>query len=153
MTESLEKLFAHNSWANEQLVLFFSGASIADVHYLALLNHIIGTEFLWYDRLHQVERRMEVWPQFSIEECAGKTQEISTLWDSYLESLTSDLLAREIPYVNSKGESWSNRVEDVLHHVIQHSTYHRGQLSLRVRDCGVKPAYVDFIHSVRQKFI
>ena len=50
-------------------------------------------------------------------------------------------------------ERYSSRIVDVLTHVIMHSAYHRGQIASDIRADGGEPAYTDFIHAVRQRFI
>jgi len=74
-------------------------------------------------------------------------------WKKYLTELPAADLEKEIAYRNSKGESWSSRVEDILTHVLLHSAYHRGQAALEMRASGLQPAYTDFIHGVRQGLI
>ena len=59
----------------------------------------------------------------------------------------------KVEYRNSKGESWSSSVEDILAHVLLHSAYHRGQIALQMRSSGIAPAYTDFIHAVRQGLV
>jgi uncharacterized damage-inducible protein DinB len=54
-----------------------------------------------------------------------------------------------VSYVNSKGEPWTNRAEDILLHVVFHSAYHRGQIASDMRPAGLQPAYTDFIHAIR----
>ena len=62
-------------------------------------------------------------------------------------------MSRQISYVNSKGESWSSQVDDVLFQVITHSAYHRGQIASDMRAAGLTPAYTDFIHAIRQEIV
>ncbi len=62
-------------------------------------------------------------------------------------------MSRQISYVNSKGESWSSQVDDVLLHVITHSAYHRGQIASDMRAAGLTPTYTDFIHAIRQEIV
>ena len=62
-------------------------------------------------------------------------------------------MSRQISYVNSKGESWSSQVDDVLLHVITHSAYHRGQIASDMRAAGLTPAYTDFIYAIRQEIV
>jgi len=38
-------------------------------------------------------------------------------------------------------------------HVTIHSAYHRGQIASDVRSAGQEPAYTDYIHAVRQRFL
>ena len=76
--------------------------------------------------------------------------EMGIAWRDFLTKLGPGELDRTIEYRNTKGESWSNRIEDVLMHVIMHSAYHRGQIAMEMRGAGAVPAYTDFIHAVRQ---
>jgi uncharacterized damage-inducible protein DinB len=82
---------------------------------------------------------------------------MSSAWQNYLTPLATQLppgsLDDKVEYRNSKGESWSSRVEDILAHVLLHSAYHRGQIALQMRSSGIEPAYTDFIHAVRQGFV
>ena len=51
--------------------------------------------------------------------------------------------------MNSKGQSWTSRVEDVLTHVLLHGAYHRGQIASALREAGLTPPYTDYIHATR----
>lgn len=62
-------------------------------------------------------------------------------------------LLETVTYKNTKGEPWSNTVEDILTHVLLHSAYHRGQIASQMRADKEQPAYTDFIHAVRQGVI
>ena len=100
---------------------------------------------------------MPVWSSATIEDCAGLAGEMSSAWRNYITQLATQLpsvsLDDKVEYRNSKGETWSSRVEDVLTHVLFHSGYHRGQIALQMRASGIEPAYTDFIHAVRQGFL
>ena len=80
---------------------------------------------------------------------AGRAAEFAGVADDNHRGLFN----RMVEYRNSKGEAWSNRVEDILTHVLMHSAYHRGQIALEMRAAGTEPAYTDFIHAVRQGFL
>ncbi len=94
--------------------------------------------------------RVAVWPELSLERCRDEIAELDKSWEDYLDDLAPEDLERTIDYVNSKGESWSSTVNDVLTHVLLHSAYHRGQIAAQLREAGHQPAYTDFIHAVRQ---
>jgi len=63
--------------------------------------------------------------------------------------MTPDEAARQVAYVNSKGESFRNSAANIATHVLFHSHYHRGQIAALVRAAGYEPAYTDFIHAIR----
>jgi len=50
-----------------------------------------------------------------------------------------------IEYKNSSGRVFHNRVQDVIFHVANHSTYHRGQMAAEFKQSGLNPLVTDFI--------
>jgi uncharacterized damage-inducible protein DinB len=117
------------------------------------MAHILSAEKLWLERIRRVPQSMAVWPSSTIEECEALADELAAAWREYLANLTADGLEEMVEYKNSKGKSWSGRVEDVLTHVVMHSAYHRGQIALEMRAAGMEPAYTDFIHAVREGLV
>jgi uncharacterized damage-inducible protein DinB len=62
-----------------------------------------------------------------------------------LQTLENDDLARSVEYVNTKGHRFQNEVQDILFHIINHSTYHRGQVASLLASSGVQVPVTDFI--------
>ncbi|HEU0125158.1 MAG TPA: DinB family protein, partial [Flavobacterium sp.] len=50
-----------------------------------------------------------------------------------------------INYSNSKGQLFSNSIQDMLFHIINHSTYHRGQIATEFKRQGLEPLVTDYI--------
>ena len=82
--------------------------------------------------------------------CRAGLEDLDRLWTAYLRELTPVRLEETVSYVNSKGEPWTSSVEDILTHVVLHSSYHRGQIAADMRAAGHTPAYTDYIHARRQ---
>lgn len=59
-------------------------------------------------------------------------------------------LVRTISYTNTKGAAFNNTVEEILHHMVMHGMYHRGQVARGVRQAGGVPLPTDFIVYVRE---
>jgi len=102
------------------------------------------------ERIRQQPQSLPVWPEIALDRCAAQIDELAQLWREYLAQLSPAALSHKISYKNSKGESWSSTVQDILTHVVLHSSYHRGQIASLMRAGGQTPAYTDFIHAVRQ---
>jgi uncharacterized damage-inducible protein DinB len=151
--EHLNRLFDYNDWANRETLASLKAAGSVPERSLKFMAHIIGAEWLWLGRVEQEKQVPVVWPELTLEGCEEQLGELERRWQEYLVGLTPDDLSQPIHYINSKGESWTNSVEDILLHVIMHSTYHRGQIASDMRASGHTPAYTDFIHSVRQGFV
>jgi uncharacterized damage-inducible protein DinB len=55
-----------------------------------------------------------------------------------------------ITYKNSSGAKLSDKTKDILFHIINHSTYHRAQIALLLREQGIDPINTDYIFYKRQ---
>jgi uncharacterized damage-inducible protein DinB len=58
-----------------------------------------------------------------------------------------------IRYTNTKGQTFENSVRDILFHVANHTTHHRGQIVAAVRQVGGEPFASDFILFAREKLV
>jgi uncharacterized damage-inducible protein DinB len=148
MLSRIRRLLRYDAWANREAL-----ASAAPPRALTLMAHVLGTEWLWLSRARRQPPPVAVWPAWTGAECTLQAEALPAAWDEYLNGLGDDGLRQSVPYVNSKGETWSSTVEDMLLHTLLHSAYHRGQVAAEVRASGGEPAYTDFIHAVRQGLV
>jgi uncharacterized damage-inducible protein DinB len=150
------RMFAYDDWANRECLTSMRAASVS-TETVARMAHILSAEKLWLERILRQPQSTPVWPAATIDACLALAAELSSAWQSYLARLGNQFapgsLQDIVEYRNSKGEPWSSRVEDILTHVLFHSAYHRGQIALQMRAAGHEPAYTDFIHAVRKKFV
>ena len=149
----LRRQFAYNEWANREVLASFRITAHSPAQTLKLLAHILSAERLWLERIRKQPQSLPVWPDFSADQCETQIAEMASLWREYLDGLSAKQLSESISYKNSKDEPWSSTAEDILTHVLLHSAYHRGQIASQARAAGETPAYTDFIHAVRQRFI
>ena len=151
--EYLHRLFAYDNWANREVLASLTSVANPPARSLKLMAHILSAEELWLARLKQQKAALPVWPELTLAECDTEAERLKVSWKSYLGKCEASALSAHIKYVNSKGESWTSRVDDILLHVITHSAYHRGQVARDMRAAGLTPAYTDFIHGVRQGLV
>jgi uncharacterized damage-inducible protein DinB len=133
-------MFTYDLWANREEIAHLRAMVSPPPRALAILAHIIATEWLWLSRIRGEASPLAVWPTLTLDEC-----------ESYLEKITwRDVDAEKlVTYVNSRGEIFTNSAGDIAAHAMMHGAYHRGQIALIVRDAGETPAYTDYIHYVR----
>jgi uncharacterized damage-inducible protein DinB len=153
LLEHLRRQLAYDAWANREVLTALRTSAHPATRPLQLLAHILSAEQLWLERLRNQPQSLPVWPDFTFDECEEQITDLARLWREFLGQLSPEALSAEISYKNSKGEPWTNTVEDVLTHVLLHSAYHRGQIASHVRASGEQPAYTDFIHAARQGLI
>ena len=153
MLSLIERLFRYDDWANREVVTALTELSTLPPRSLKILDHILSAERLWLERLRLEKQTYPVWPDFSVAQCKLEIAELGERWKNYLASLKEEDLSRSLTYRNSQGESWSNAKQDILLHVVLHSTYHRGQIATDMRAAGFNPVCSDFIHAVRQGLV
>jgi uncharacterized damage-inducible protein DinB len=153
MVAHLDRLFAYDLWANQRILSSLAAIDNPPRRSVEFLAHILSAQRLWWQRIAEQAQTLAVWPDLSLRECASQAAELSAIWKAYLGTMDEAGLSNSVTYKNSRGESWTSKIEDILQHVILHSAYHRGQIAIEMRAAGLVPAYTDFIHAVRQKNI
>jgi uncharacterized damage-inducible protein DinB len=149
----LRRLLAHDAWANRAALESVAELAEPPGQALRWLGHLAGAESLWQARLDGLASPLAIWPALSLEECRTELARVAEGWRLYLGPLTEADLARQIEYINSRGERWHSAVEDILTHVALHAAHHRGQIASEVRLAGGTPAVTDFTHATRQGLI
>ena len=153
MLKHLRRQFVYEEWANREVLSAVRSNPDANARPLQLMAHILSAQRLWLERLTQQTQSLPVWPKFDLAECETQAAKLGRLWREYFENLPPSLLSQMISYKNTKGEPWTDSVQDILTHVLMHSAYHRGQIASQMRASGQTPASTDFIHAVRQGLI
>jgi uncharacterized damage-inducible protein DinB len=151
--KQLRRFLDYDVWANRETIKALKQSPDPPPRSVKIMAHILAAQDLWLVRLKKTGKPVVVWPEFSVDQLETQMERIIQEWSEYLGGLNSSRLSEQISYKNSKGESWTNTVEDILLHLTMHSNYHRGQVALDLRVSGLVPPYTDFIHSVRQGII
>jgi uncharacterized damage-inducible protein DinB len=64
---------------------------------------------------------------------------------------TDDDIKKVVAYKDMKGNEHSQPLWQMMQHLVNHSTYHRGQVVTMLRQLGVKPVGTDLIAFYRKK--
>jgi uncharacterized damage-inducible protein DinB len=153
----IRNLYAYNLWAmDHQLSVIRQlseeqfnrdlGGSFPSIRQTLL--HIVGSEELWIARLLEGKSPAQMladedYPALEdIERQLGATR---YKWKNYLAGLADDKLADPFVYRNLRGEQISLPLWQILHHIANHATYHRGQITSMLRRVGVTPPGIDAV--------
>lgn len=119
----------------------------------ALLRHVVGVERLWCERWNG--RSPKALPEYpathSGRDYRAEWGKVKAEQAEYLSGLTRDQLLGELTYVNIKGDRCTYRLPEVLMHVVNHGTYHRGQLTHLLRDSAVAAPSTDYLIFVEER--
>jgi uncharacterized damage-inducible protein DinB len=153
VSSHFHRLLEFDAWANREVLVSLKALPEPPPSAVRLLSHVISAEHVWLARLKGTPSPFAVWPEMSLSQCNEQIQELYLAFNEYFRRELPAAFDRTVTYKNSKGETWASRVDDILTHVFTHSTYHRGQIAMEMRQRGHDPAYTDFIHGIRQGLV
>jgi uncharacterized damage-inducible protein DinB len=138
------KLYQYNAWANKRVLGSLSQQEVTDEKILTLMSHVVSAQFIWLGRIQdQPIDQYPLWKKYSLAELLPMAEEVGTKWLKFVEE--TDNFNRELTYRNYVGNPYINNVEHIMMHLVNHSTYHRGQVALLMREKGYEPINTDFI--------
>ena len=145
-------LFEYNHWANLEVFDFLCSLPITPEAPLKLLKHMIAAEEIWLSRCENRQSTLLLWEmEVDMETVAAVIQEIHERQSQFLQSLQDEDFYREVTYHNSTGKSFTNTITDILTHVVNHGTYHRGQIVEMSKAAKLTLPVTDFSHWTRSK--
>jgi uncharacterized damage-inducible protein DinB len=147
--ERFRRELGYDDWANREVLRHLQRESSPPPTCVSWFGHILGAQAEWLGRLRGAKSELAVWPKLTLDELERALPRLRSEWQSFFEELGPNGLEATIDYVNSKGQPWTSRVEDVLTHVLMHGAYHRGQIASALREAGLTPPYTDYIHATR----
>lgn len=156
----LKTLHAYNSWASNrifdaleplpagQLVQDMKG-SHGSIH--STLAHMVGAEKIWLERWQGD-------PQpFLDPKDVPTLAALKSLWEKtgyetakWLGTMTDRKLGETFTMKTLKGDSFTHLFWQAFQHVVNHSTYHRGQVITMMRQLGLTPPSTDLILFYRE---
>ena len=163
MKEILTQLSAYNVWANQLLLHVINQlpeekqkqevpSSFKSLY--ATLLHMFDAESIWWQRM-KLQERVDI-PSESfngdLKELGNSLLHQNRLWHEWIANANTHQLEHVFHYHNLKKEQFKQPIYQMLIHVFNHGTYHRGQLVNILRQLGVeKIPRTDFIDWSRRK--
>lgn len=116
------------------------------------LTHIMFVEWLWLERWHGRSPTGPPPGEFpDLTSIRARWREIENDLLKFVRALSAPDLDRVLTYRNTKGNSFSDRLWQMLQHLVNHGTYHRGQIITLLRQLGATPVATDMIAFYREQ--
>lgn len=147
MKEYFTRLFEYNLWVNKEFSEVLRSNAFQNPKILKFVSHIANAQIIWLSRLKDETTSVGVWEEYELKEALELLERSSQNWLEYIYS--DDELDGVISYKNSRGQVFESRVADILTHVANHGTHHRGQIALMLREENIAPPASDFIFYAR----
>ena len=163
MKELLKQYAGYNTWATQKLVdVIISLAeekhtteipSSFNSLYKTIL-HMWDAESIWWQRMKLQERITIPAESFQgdMKQLSSNLRQQDRDWLEWISGAQEHHLQHVFQYQNSKKEQFKQPLYQMLLHLFNHGTYHRGQLVTMLRQVGLeKIPETDFIVWSRQK--
>ena len=161
--QDIHTLYEFNYWANHRLLDIVEtlteeqfkkdlSSSHGGIH--GTLFHTMGAEEIWLRRWKGVSpaifSKAEDYPTFDVLKQHWDVVEHEMMGFCHMLK-TDDDIRKVISYKDLKGNEYSQPLYQLMQHLVNHSTYHRGQIVTMLRQLGVKPIATDFVAFLREK--
>ena len=163
MKELLQQLATYNIWANQRILEVILAlpeekqkqelpSSFKSLYHTVL--HMWNAENVWWQRMKLQERITKPFDTFkgTMEELANEYLQQNRQWQEWVNNATDAALDHVFQYQTFDKEQFKQPIYQMLLHVFNHGTYHRGQLINMLRQLGItKLPDTDFIVFSRNK--
>ena len=163
--EDIRLLYDFNSWANRRVQEACAALSEEQFNQTIpssfpsvreTVAHILGAEWVWLERWRgrsPVKADWDVYGADLTTQAAIRKRwaELEKQLLDFVGGQDAAALAAVHQYSSLDGKSYSQPLWQQLQHLVNHGSYHRGQVTMMLRQLGVKPVGTDLIAFYRER--
>lgn len=142
-----KELLEYNEASNNAVISKLQEYEVYDEVFDTLISHILNAHEVWNSRILVKSPKYDIWQIHPRSELKDINHQVHGNTMEILNSVDGNQV---IHYTNSKGKPYSNKMEDIVYHVLNHSNYHRAQINMKLREHRIEPAVTDFIYFMRE---
>ncbi|RFM30291.1 DinB family protein [Deminuibacter soli] len=148
MDNNYSCLFRYNYAANKRIIEALDNSGPPEKA-LQLMAHVLQAHHVWIKRIAAPgQPSLNPWSAIA-PHTFNKHNE--ALLQQSLDIAHQHDDTYELTYYNTKGQQFCNKLADIYLHLVNHATYHRGQIALLLRLENIDPPVTDYIAYVTEK--
>lgn len=139
-----EDLFEQNLYFNGQIISALEtnqGAPLKKC--IHLVGHLLNAHVIWNSRINSIDFEVKPWSPRVLDELSQLNKDCH---DVSIQILRENSLDASVEYATQTGKVFCHKVNELLFQIVNHSTYHRGQIAVEFRRLGVEPLFTDYIY-------
>jgi carboxymethylenebutenolidase len=157
----IHTLYVYDQWANAQLLP--AGCKLSQEQFTRNLDssfpsvrdtlvHIISSQWIWLQRWkgNSLKRHFDTAPFPTCESIKSWLGEVEQEQSKFISALTQEQLSAPLSYLSLDGKPFAEPLWQQMTHRVNHSTYHRGQVTTMLRQLGANTVQLDMIAFYRQ---
>lgn len=155
-TNDVTYLNEYNKWANARTL--DAASKLTSEQFLAdlqsshrsvrdTLAHTLAAEWIWLERWKGTSpNALLTATDFPTHESLrARWTQVENDYTEFFNGLSDEALDTVIAYTNTRGEKWEYPLVSMIQHLMNHSTYHRGQVTTMLRQLGAEVTPVDLL--------
>ena len=150
-----QSLYAYDRWANARLLaaastlprnLLDRDLGVSHRSLWGTLRHILWGNWLWLGRWREGQPTgLSPLACLDLEALQARWTEVEREQQAFVQRVTPSDLEKLIGYDNPPGTRWTYTLGQMLQHMVNHSTYHRGQVAAMLRQLEAVPPATDYL--------
>lgn len=147
MKPFFNQLFDYNFYCNKKIIEHCMAMDKPLDRTQELFSHLLNAHHIWNARIvgkvpeYQVRQKH---PLKDWEDIHYENQRTS-----FEITRNAEDFEKRIDYDNSEGRLFTNTLQDILFHIINHSSSHRGQIATDFTNNGIAPLVLDYVNYKR----
>lgn len=116
------------------------------------LEHMFKTDWLWFSRIsgEPFVPLHDIPSPATLAELDKEWLPVLERWQNWVKQLTPNQFGIHVRYKNTAGVDYSTPIWQIVLHLVNHNTMHRGQVVTMIRQAGAKPPLTDLIAFYRE---
>jgi uncharacterized damage-inducible protein DinB len=116
----------------------------ADKSVLGTLVHIFAADRVWLARVEGVpSTSFTTEADYDLSVLQNEWPVVHEKWLAWVDGLTDETAAADLHYADMRGNHWQQPPWQIVLHVVNHATQHRGQVAGFLRSMGHAPPPLD----------
>ncbi|ANY75279.1 damage-inducible protein DinB [Paenibacillus ihbetae] len=153
MNKQLVQLYDYNVWANERVMdhldtlpgeVFLREVDLGFKSIAEVISHVVSADNIWFNRIKEEQDSIPAKKVFTdLKEARQEMDELQSQIRDYVSSLSDT--EKKVSYTMASGRQMENSIAEILQQVVNHGTYHRGNITTMLRSFGYQGVMTDYI--------
>ncbi|OOC62552.1 DinB family protein [Paenibacillus ihbetae] len=153
MNKQLIQLYDYNVWANERVMdhldtlpgeVFLREVDLGFKSIAEVISHVVSADNIWFNRIKEEQDSIPAKKVFTdLKEARQEMDELQSQIRDYVSSLSDT--EKKVSYTMASGRQMENSIAEILQQVVNHGTYHRGNITTMLRSFGYQGVMTDYI--------
>jgi len=145
-TSWFSSLCSYGSWMMEELAASCVAHGLSeDERIIFLFRHTVNARRIWLERVRDGAVVTDLNEPLTISQSLQRAASDEIDWQAFLRSKGDAALDDEVLYANLSGSTFRQPLRDIVFHVVNHTTHHMDEVSVRLRAHGATPPPTDHI--------